>query len=779
LERRNRRNGCLFQGDPLSGGCQRPGDRAARILVEGIVQGVGFRPFIHRLANSLGLKGWVLNSTRGVEIEVEGPESIIMNFYDKVSTHTPVAASILKKTIRFHPPEGYSSFIIKESAEEDLKTALVSPDIAICQDCLAEMSDKSNRRHLYPFINCTNCGPRFTIIESLPYDRPRTSMRGFVMCAECKREYDDLSNRRYHAQPNACRLCGPSVQLVSRTGRVYSGEPLLRAVSLLKSGYILAVKGIGGFHLACNAEDEDAVKRLRFRKKREMKPFAVMSTDVGTVKEFCDVSPSERDLLEDPKRPIVLLKKMASCFIAESVAPGCDCLGVFLPYTPLHHLLLRQPLRAVVMTSGNISDEPIITDNDGALSDLSQIADFFLLHDREIVSRCDDSVIRFIGGKECVFRRSRGYAPYPIELNSNLGEILSCGGELKNTFCLTKGNKAIMSQHIGDLKTLSTYNYYKDAIAHFERLFSIEPDTIAHDLHPEYMSTKYALNRKGILVGIQHHHAHIASCMAENGVFGETIGVALDGAGYGTDGKAWGCEFLLVRPSEFKRLGHLRYVPLPGGDAAALEPYRMAISYLDMACGAGFDRSKVCSRWGIDNIKLLTKMIRRGVNSPLTSSAGRLFDAVSSLTGVRDVSTYEGQAAMELEAISRSDITESYPVKVEVQEGGTFLLDPTEMITHIVEDVETHTPKPIMAGKFHNTMAQTILEGCILSRELTGTRTVALSGGVFQNKVLTEKALKLLVEKGFTCHLHKLVPPNDGGLSLGQAIVAASKVERS
>jgi len=761
------------------GGCQSPGDRAARILVEGIVQGVGFRPFIHRLANSLGLRGWVLNSTRGVEIEVEGPGSTIMNFYDKVSTHTPVAASILKKTIEFHKPEGYSTFIIKESAEEDLKTALVSPDIAVCQDCLAEMSDKSDRRYGYPFINCTNCGPRFTIIESLPYDRARTSMREFVMCSECKREYEDLSNRRYHAQPNACRICGPSVRLVSRTGRVYTGEPLLRATRLLISGHILAVKGIGGFHLACNAEDDDAVRRLRFRKKREMKPLAVMSRDVWTAEEFCVISPAEKDLLEDAKRPIVLLKKATGCFVAESVAPGCDCLGVFLPYTPLHHLLLRQPLRAIVMTSGNISDEPIIADNQGAISYLSKIADFYLLHNRDIVSRCDDSVIRLIGGRECMLRRSRGYAPYPIELITNLGESLSCGGELKNTFCLTKGNKAIMSQHIGDLKTSSTYNYYKDAIAHFERIFSIEPDTIAHDLHPDYMSTRYALNREGRLVGIQHHHAHVASCMAENGVLSETIGVALDGAGHGTDGKVWGFEFLLVRPSDSKRLGHLRYVPLPGGDAAALKPYRMAISYLEMSCGAGFERGRICSRWGIDDIKFLTNMIRRGVNSPLASSAGRLFDAVSSLTGVCDESTYEGQAAMELEAISRNDIADSYPVAVEPQEGGTFLLDPAEMIRQIVDDVEAHIPKPIMAAKFHNTMAQMILEGCLLSRELTGIKAVALSGGVFQNKVLTEKALKLLVEAGFTCHLHRLVPPNDGGLSLGQAIVAASKVERS
>lgn len=752
--------------------------KAARILVEGIVQGVGFRPFVHRLAKSLKLNGWVLNSTRGVEIEVEGSEAAIMDFYDKVSVRTPTAASIMKKTIEFHPPVGFSSFVIKESAEESLRTALVSPDIAVCHDCLMELLDKSDRRHLYPFINCTNCGPRFTIIESLPYDRPRTSMRKFEMCDECKGEYNDVTNRRYHAQPNACHLCGPSVQLALRSGTVLSGDPLQNAAEFLRSGHILAVKGIGGFHLACDAEDDNAVRRLRFGKKREMKPFAVMSPDSKTVMEFCEVSSEERELLESPKRPIVLLKKAERCFIAESVAPGSDRLGVFLPYTPLHYLLLRPPLRAVVMTSGNISDEPIVTDNDEALRALSGIADYFVLHDRDIVSRCDDSVVRLIGDRECVLRRSRGYVPYPIELNLELGACLGCGGELKNTFCLTKGNKALLSQHIGDLKTHATFNFYKSSIAHFERLFSIIPNTIAYDLHPEYMSSKYALSRGGMLVGVQHHHAHVASCMAENGVRGDAIGVALDGSGYGADGMIWGCEFLFAGFLGYERLGHLRYVPLPGGDAAALEPYRMAISYLDLTYGAGFEARRVCDRWGHDKIDLLTRMVHRGVNSPLASSAGRLFDAASALVGVRDISTYEGQAAMELEAIACSDLAESYPIEADVDEDGTFVIDPAKVIIGLVEDVERGTPKPVLAGKFHNTMAQMILEGCRLSRQLTSIREVALSGGVFQNKILTEKALKLLEGDGFVCHLHRIVPPNDGGISLGQAVLAASKAEK-
>lgn len=779
MESRDEGDGFLSQEGALLERRKVPG-RAARILVEGIVQGVGFRPFVHRLAKSLKLSGWVLNSTRGVEIEVEGTEAAIMDFYNEVSARTPAAARILKKTIKFHPPVGYSSFVIKESAEENLRTALISPDIAVCRDCLAEMLDESDRRHLYAFINCTNCGPRYTIIESLPYDRPRTSMRKFTMCSECEREYNDMSNRRYHAQPNACHFCGPAVQLFSRFGPVPSEDPLRRASELLRSGHIIAVKGVGGFHLACNAEDEDAVRRLRLGKNREMKPLAVMSPNSRTVMEFCDISPAERELMESPKRPIVLLKKAERCFIAESVAPGNDSLGVFLPYTPLHYLLLRPPLRAIVMTSGNISDEPIVITNDDALKVLSGIADYFILHDRDIVSRCDDSVVRVIGGRECVLRRSRGYVPYPIELNIDLGECLACGGELKNTFCLTRGDSALLSQHIGDLRTLATLNFYKSAIAHFERLFSITPQTIAHDLHPEYMSSKYALARGGVLVGVQHHHAHIVSCMAENGIGGDAIGVALDGAGYGADGRTWGCEFLLARLEGYKRLGHLRYVPLPGGDAAALEPYRMAISYLYQTYGQGFEfeARRVGERWARDKIEILTGMIRRGVNSPLASSAGRLFDAVSALLGVCDISTYEGQAAMELEAISRSDLAESYPIKAEVDGDGTFVIDPAEMITHLVEDVEKGAPKPILAGMFHNTMAQTILEGCRLSRQLTGVKDVALSGGVFQNKILTEKALKLLEGNGFVCHLHRVVPPNDGGISLGQAVVAASKARK-
>jgi hydrogenase maturation protein HypF len=766
--------GAVLKGRQVQG-------RAARILVEGIVQGVGFRPFVHRLAKSLNLNGWVLNSTRGVEIEVEGAEAAIMDFYNEVSAQTPAAASILKKTIEFHPPVGYASFVIRESAEEDLRTALISPDIAVCPDCLNEMLDASNRRHLYPFINCTNCGPRYTIIESLPYDRPRTSMRKFVMCPECQREYDDISNRRYHAQPNACHLCGPAVELVSRFGKpVPSQDPLLMASGLLRSGHILAVKGVGGFHLACDAEDEEAVRRLRLGKKREMKPLAVMSPDSRTVMEFCGLSLAERVALEGPKRPIVLLKKARRCFIAESVAPANDSLGVFLPYAPLHYLLLRPPLRAVVMTSGNISDEPIAMNNDEALKALSGIADYFVLHNRDIVSRCDDSVVRFIGGRECILRRSRGYVPYPVELNLDLREGLACGGELKNTFCLTKGKKALLSQHIGDLRALATFHFYKSAIAHCERLFSITPQTIAHDLHPEYMSTQYALGRKGMPVGVQHHHAHIASCMAENGMEAAAIGVALDGAGYGADGRTWGCEFLLAGLTGYERLGHLKYVPLPGGDAAALEPYRMAISYLCQTYGEGFESQarRVGGRWGRDNIELLGAMIRKEVNSPLASSAGRLFDAASALMGVCDISTYEGQAAMELEALSRSDLADSYPIEAEVDGKGTFIIDPAETIRHLVEGVERGDPKPILGGLFHNTMAQIILEGCRLSRRLTGVKDVALSGGVFQNKILMEKALELLEGNGFVCHLHRLVPPNDGGISLGQAVVAASKARK-
>jgi hydrogenase maturation protein HypF len=750
--------------------------RGARIIVEGIVQGVGFRPFIHRMAESLSLKGWVLNSTRGVEIEVEGSERSIMDFYEGISAKSPAAASILRKAIEFHAPTGYDSFEIRESEEDDLRTALISPDIAVCGDCLGEMLNPSDRRYMYPFINCTNCGPRFTIIESLPYDRPRTSMKWFAMCTECTREYEDMANRRYHAQPNACKICGPTIQLLSRDGAPIAGDPLKGAAGLLASGHVIAVKGIGGFHLACDAEDGDAVNRLRAWKGREMKPFAIMSSDSEAVLGFCEMSSAEKGLLEGPKRPIILLRKRPRCTISEPVSPGTNCLGVMLPYTPIHHLLFRPPIRALVMTSANVGDEPIIMDNDEARMKLASLVDFTLVHNRDIVSRCDDSVVKFIGGKARVLRRSRGYAPYPIKVDFELGESLACGGELNNTFCLTKGDKAILSQHIGDLKTLATYSYYREAIAHFEATFSIDPQIVAYDIHPEYMSTKYALERRvGELVGVQHHHAHVVSCMAENAVRDDVIGVAMDGAGYGTDGRTWGCEFLLAGLSGFERLGHLTYVHLPGGDAAAKEPYRMAISYLDHSYGDGFEGHDVCKRWNRDDVELLTTMIHKGINSPLASSAGRLFDAVSSLLGICDFSTYEGQAAMELEAIASDDVSETYTLEVRTNSDGTFLVDSAEMVANIVEDFERHIPAPIIAGKFHNAMARAILEGCQLSREMTGLKDVALSGGVFQNKLLTEKALRLLDVNRFVCHLHEVVPTNDGGISLGQAVVAASK----
>ncbi|MGQ9513778.1 MAG: carbamoyltransferase HypF [Thermoproteota archaeon] len=777
MEPRVERDGLSSLMDTMSNEGATPKRKAARIFVEGIVQGVGFRPFVYRLAKSLGLKGWVLNSTRGVEIEVEGPESALMEFYREISLRSPVAASILSKEIYFHDPKGYSSFIIRDSVEEDLRTALVSPDIATCEDCVREMLDPYDRRYMYPFINCTNCGPRFTIIESIPYDRSRTSMRKFTMCSKCAYEYSNAEDRRYHAQPNACHDCGPSYFLVSRDGSVLSRDPIDKAVELLASGHILAIKGIGGFHLVCDAENSSAVERLRLRKAREMKPFAIMSPNVETVMSFCEVSDEERELLESPKRPIVLLRKARGCFIADSVAPRSNNLGVMLPYAPLHYILFKPPLRALVMTSGNISDEPIVIDNDEALKDLSGLADFFLMHDRDIVSRCDDSVVRVIGGRACILRRSRGYVPYPIRLHFRLKDSLSCGGELKNTFCLAKDDRAILSQHIGDLKTSSTFNYYKDSIKHFEALFSIDPEIIVHDLHPEYLSTKYALSRKGKHVGVQHHHAHVASCMAENAVRSEVIGVALDGAGYGADGRVWGFEFFLTGYSKFERIGHLRYVPLPGGDSATREPYRMAISYLYASYGSGFEKLQVCRRWDQEKIELLTRMIQREVNSPLTSSAGRFFDAASSIIGVCDVSTYEGEAAMELEAIALDRDLETYPFDIRTIRDGTFELDPRRTIISLVEEIQRGAPRTIVAGRFHRTVAELILNGCLLSAQETGIKEVAISGGVFQNKLLTERVQRLLEREGFLCYLHRVVPPNDGGISLGQAAVATFKVD--
>jgi len=787
----------------------------ARIAVRGVVQGVGFRPFIHRLAKEHHLKGWVLNSTEGVVIEVEGDEERIEGFIADMVAEPPPLAVIERVDKEFLPPVGYTSFLIRESARVEGRFALVSPDISICQDCLRELFNPQDRRYRYPFINCTNCGPRFTIIEDIPYDRPMTTMRAFPMCPSCEVEYNDPADRRFHAQPNACPECGPRVWLQSADCNSQSAEPIAAARELLAAGHIVAVKGLGGFHLACDATNDAAVRTLRERKQRVDKPFAIMSYDAAMVERYCYLSQAERQLLESRERPIVLLRRRPDSPISELVAPNNNYLGVMLPYTPLHYLLLSpqgsdgSPL-ALVMTSGNVKEEPIATGNEEALECLAPLADYFLLHDREIRIRCDDSVTRVFEGQEMPLRRSRGYAPFPIRLLFELEEILACGAELKNTFCLTKEGYAFLSQHIGDLENFETLASYEASIEHFKRLFRVNPRVIAYDMHPDYLATKYAQSQIAnceLQVAVQHHHAHIASCMAEHGLKERVIGVAFDGTGYGADGRIWGGEFLVADYGGFERAGHLAYVPMPGGEAAIKKPYRMALSHLHRAYGslrAEPPRPELGAKAQGEALELDLPLLRRvdpvelkviehqietGLNSPLTSSTGRLFDAVSALIGVRDVVNYEAQAAIELEMIAAEDVEEGYTLRAEPPrpELGAkaqgeaihlsptpypLILDPAPLIRAIVADIKRGVDRSVISAKFHNAVAAMVLDVCGIIREREGLNKVVLSGGVFQNVYLLRRSLHLLRRAGFEVYIHRLVPCNDGGISLGQALVA-------
>ena len=754
----------------------------AKITLEGIVQGVGFRPFVHCLATSFNLSGWTLNSSSGVIIEVEGDEEMLDGFYKELLNSPPPLANIIKKSIEYHAPLGLKSFEIKESQSFEDEFTPVSPDIGICKDCHRELLDPNDRRYRYPFINCTNCGPRFTIIQDIPYDRQMTTMEKFKMCEKCLAEYEDIANRKYHAQPNACPVCGPRIWL-SRDGKeVECADPIKETIDLLRRGCIVAVKGLGGFHLACNAQDDEVVKRLRERKRREKsKPLAIMSPGLKTIKKYCEVSPEEEQLLTGPQKPIVLLKKLKDSPVAESVAPNNNYLGIMLPYTPLHYLLMDDPeMPSLVMTSANLSDEPLTKDNPEAEKRLSEIADYILMHNRDIYNRCDDSLARVVGKQEVVIRRSRGYAPFPVWLDFELKRVLGVGAELKNTFCLTRGNLAFLSQHIGDLKNLETSEFFKEGIERYKRLFRIEPEAIAYDLHPDYLSTKFALelatrNSQPVTFGIQHHHAHIASAMAENGVDERVIGVAMDGTGFGTDGNIWGCEFLLADYLGLERAAHLKYIPMPGGDKAIEEPYRMAISFLYAAYGDKIPQHFL-KRWRKEKLSFILKMIERGINSPLASSTGRLFDAVSSILGLRDVVDYEAQAAIELEMIA--DYKEEGVYGFEVfEEEGVFIIDHGPIILDLVQDIDRQVAPSILSSRFHNTVADFTLDICKRIRDKEGVDKVVLSGGVFQNRYLLERVKTWLGQEDFIPILHSRVPPNDGGISLGQAVIASKKME--
>ena len=728
--------------------------RRVRVRLRGIVQGVGFRPFVYNLAQRFSLAGYVLNSSAGLIAEAEGASSAVDGFLDALTAEAPPLAWIQEKESAEVEPLDETAFIIRPSVAETGEFALVSPDVATCEECVRDFRDPLNRRFGYAFTNCTNCGPRYTIIRDIPYDRPSTTMAEFHMCAACQAEYDDPADRRFHAQPNACPVCGPAL-----------AAPVEEARRRLAAGEIVAIKGLGGFHLACDARNAGAVIRLRERKRRNDKPFALMVRDLAAVETICEVTGDERRLLESARRPIVILARRHDAQIPDGVAPGNRTLGIMLPYTPLHHLLFagEDSCDSLVMTSGNLSEEPIVVSNQEACERLGKVADWFLPHNREIYMRVDDSVVRSFEGRERVLRRSRGYAPQVMDLGRNVPEILACGGELKNTFCLTKGRHAILSQHIGDLENYETQVFFEETLANLKKLFRVEPRMVAYDLHPLYLSTKYARGLDLPQIGVQHHHAHVASCMAENGLDGTVIGVAFDGTGYGTDGAVWGGEFLVAGYTGFERRAHLRYVPLAGGDAAVREPWRSALSYLMDTFGAEVPLEAVDP----SRVRVVRKMIQNHVNTVPTSSCGRLFDAVASLIGLRHQVTFEGQAAIELESIVDAS-TDSYPFTLEAAE-----LDFRPAIERIVREVREGGHPASIAAKFHNTVARAIVETCGRLRAETQWNRVCLSGGTFQNVKLLERTLAGLRSAQFEVFLHSLVPPNDGGIALGQAAIAA------
>jgi hydrogenase maturation protein HypF len=762
-------------------------DARVQILVRGIVQGVGFRPFVYSLARRQSLRGQVFNNTTGVFIDVEGETGAIEQFIQEIKSSPPPLSLVESVEQKQGLDYGiYTDFRIIESDGRGEKLASISPDVATCIDCLRELFDPKDRRFRYPFINCTNCGPRFTIIEGVPYDRANTTMRDFEMCDECRAEYEDPLDRRFHAEPTACPDCGPHLYLTDperkklALNQVAEEDAISRARLLLGYGKILAIKGIGGFHLACDAANGEAVERLRRGKHREDKPFALMANSLDVIKRYCFVSAPEEDLLLSGRRPIVLLERKPGSDLSEAVAPGVRTLGFMLPYTPLHHLLLAGLDHPLVMTSANISDEPICYENQDALTRLGKIADYYLTHDRRIHVRSDDSVTRVFAGREMVLRRSRGYAPRAIKTAFKFErQIMAAGAELKNTFCLARGEQAFVSHHIGDLENLETLRAFEDGIEHLKRLFDLRPEVVAYDLHPDYLSTKYALSLEGFgaRVGVQHHHAHIASCMADNRIEGEVIGVAMDGLGFGSDGRFWGGEFFVADFAEAERIAHLDYVPMPGGAKAIREPWRMAAVYLHRAMGDDFlnldlpfVREMDKGAWAT-----LRGMIRARANSPETSSMGRLFDALAGLLNLRSAVNYEGQAAIEMEAIADRGSQEYYDFELA---GGGSAIKAEGVIRRAADDLLNGISPGVVSAMFHSGVAHLIERIARSIREERRLNRVVLSGGVFQNIFLLKRACRRLASAGFEVFTHNRVPANDGGISLGQAAVANARIAR-
>lgn len=760
---------------------------AAKINLEGVVQGVGFRPFMLRLCRELSLTGFILNTSSGIEMHLEAAREKILSFYENLEKELPPLAKITHKEITLVNPQGYKDFSIKESQKTRKQSALISPDIAVCPDCLKELMEPEDRRFRYPFINCTNCGPRFSIIKGLPYDRPLTTMSGFRMCPSCKKEYADINQRRFHAQPNACPECGPKLELIQLRGRrtkslAKNGKALLETIRLLKSGRIIAIKGIGGFHISCDADNPAAIQALRERKKRPYKPLAIMAKDTRELTGWCEISGLEEKILSSPESPIVLLKKKAEDRITRLLSPHNNYLGAMLAYAPLHHLLLSRDfsagkhLRRLVMTSANISDEPIEIDNAQAINKLGGICDYFLIHNRGIHNRSDDSIVQIMDSKPVLLRRSRGYSPFPFFTDSPMKNILACGAELKNTFCLAKDNFAFLSQFIGDLKTYPAFTFYRETIDRLSGLLGIRPGIIACDLHPDYLSTKYALEYKEKkpkinIIQIQHHHSHLAGVICEHRIKGKIIGVCLDGIGFGTDGKIWGGEFFTGDLQGFQRKGHLEYAPMPGGDKATQEPFRMGISYLYKTFGP--DLSAIDIPFTARHRKDLSRIINSAqINPLLTSSCGRLFDGVSALAGICDIITFEAEAAMRLQELAERSLSDkSYDFAIGRQDG-LFVIKPQTVIRQIVEDIKKKTAKEDIARKFHNGLAKAAAQACGIMREKSGIETVCLSGGVFQNKLFLETCLGYLRQDKFTVYYNQLLPANDSAVSLGQAALA-------
>lgn len=772
-----------------------------RLEIKGVVQGVGFRPFVYSIAKKFDVKGFVGNESSGIFVEIEGEENLLNEFVEYLKTNAPPLSHISEIASQTIELKNDTDFQIIESESHETEFTLISPDISICEDCLQELFDNNNRRYLYPFINCTNCGPRFTITKTVPYDRPNTTMSAFEMCPACRAEYENPLDRRFHAQPISCWDCGVQADFFRTESGSERANAIKETQNALINSQIVAIKGIGGFHLACDARNEFAIETLRQRKGRIDKPFAVMCKDLETAKSFVEINDAEADILTSKECPIVLLKKKNGNSLSELIAPHNKFLGVMLPYSPLHYLLFSNSSECqvatapcsdvLVMTSGNFSNEPIIKDNDEALEKLPSLADSFLLHDREIFVQCDDSVVRVFTteiteitekndennsvssvANLLPFRRSRGYSPFPVELPFKVPQILAVGGELKSTFCLTKENFAFMSQHIGDMENLETLRAFENSSEQMKRLFKVEPEIVVGDLHPNYLSSNWAKKTYKNFIAVQHHHAHIASVMAENKIVDEkVIGFAFDGTGYGLDGKIWGGEVFCGDYTNFERLTHLRYFPLAGGDASVKNVYRMALSLLreaeiewkeDLACVSFASETER---------KVLLKQFENNLNVVQTSSFGRLFDANASIADIRHKATYEAQAAIEFEAILDENVAESYQFEIVENE-----IDYRNLVREVVRDVRANVAKSVISAKFHNAVADLILQLSLKYRGELKLNKIALSGGCFQNVALLKKATKLLSRNNFKVLTHKLVPPNDGGLALGQAVIAAHLV---